>query len=252
MESADRMHKTLLDQIESQRKEFAAAKIKEEENNSKQLLECYHRNDILLETISEMKNRFSNEQSNHSIEYNRTLNEVESEYQQKYQDLYNKFTGALGNMKTDQKKFDEVFIQSEEEFERFLEVTKKELQDQLTEEESKSENHRSEISKVEKENEKLGERLLQLETLIKDTKAQINHLEEQKLNFTEKIKTMLKQLEEREKIINIKEEQIKEFRSKNIHLQNFRAVYDYRVTTLKDERTPLLDHLENMDVNKII
>ena len=84
--------------------------------------------------------------------------------------------------------------------------------------------------------------------LIKDVNLQISHLEEQKQNFTEKISQMMKQLEEKEKIINVKEEQIKEFRSKNIHLQNFRTVYDYRVTTLKDERTPLLDHLGNMDV----
>ena len=36
-------------------------------------------------------------------------------------------------------------------------------------------------------------------------------------------------------------------RSKNIHLQNFQKVYDYRVGTLKDERQPLKDHLFNMD-----
>jgi len=96
----------------------------------------------------------------------------------------------------------------------------------------------------------LKDRLNHLVNLIKDVKLQISHLEEQKQNFTDKIKQMLKQLEEKEKIINIKEEQIKEFRSKNIHLQNFRTVYDYRVTTLKDERTPLLDHLGNMDVKR--
>lgn len=59
---------------------------------------------------------------------------------------------------------------------------------------------------------------------------------------------MKDQLKEKEEIIDQREQQIKEFRSKNQHLQNFQKVYDYRVTTLKDERQPLLDHLQNMDV----
>lgn len=56
------------------------------------------------------------------------------------------------------------------------------------------------------------------------------------------------QLQEKEEIINQREQQIKDFRSKNIHLQNFQKVYDYRVTTLKEERQPLKDHLTNMEV----
>lgn len=40
---------------------------------------------------------------------------------------------------------------------------------------------------------------------------------------------------------------IKDYRSKNIHLQNFRSVYDYRVNNLKEERGPLMDHLQSMD-----
>lgn len=38
---------------------------------------------------------------------------------------------------------------------------------------------------------------------------------------------------------------------KNVHLQNFQKVYDYRVNTLKDEREPLMDHLKNMEVYNI-
>jgi len=32
-------------------------------------------------------------------------------------------------------------------------------------------------------------------------------------------------------------------------LNNFRAVYDYRVDTLKGEKEPLMDHLKNMENN---
>eukprot|EP00825_Cyclidium_porcatum_P006255 TRINITY_DN13091_c0_g1_i1.p1 TRINITY_DN13091_c0_g1~~TRINITY_DN13091_c0_g1_i1.p1 ORF type:complete len:203 (+),score=35.47 TRINITY_DN13091_c0_g1_i1:185-793(+) len=44
-----------------------------------------------------------------------------------------------------------------------------------------------------------------------------------------------------------REQQLKEFRSKNSHLQNFQKVYDYRVNTLKEEKQPLKDHLHNME-----
>ncbi len=53
---------------------------------------------------------------------------------------------------------------------------------------------------------------------------------------------MIKQLNEKEDSINKKEQEIKNYRNKNQHLQNFRAVYDYRVTTLAEEKQPLSDH----------
>ncbi len=248
MEESDHMQKSYSDQIENQRKEHKRSVSKEKENNSKNLLKCYDRYNILNSEIEQLKSQFVEEKKTHQEEYNKTLKEVENEYQEKYQELYNRFSGALTNMKQDQKKFDEVFVQSEEEFEKFLEKTKQKLQKELEEEDKISEDLRSQFMKLGKDNRTLKDRLNHLVNLIKDVKLQISHLEEQKLNFAEKIKQMMRQLEEREKIINIKEEQIKEFRSKNIHLQNFRSVYDYRVTTLKDDRTPLLDHLGNMDV----
>lgn len=48
----------------------------------------------------------------------------------------------------------------------------------------------------------------------------------------------------------MKEQEIKEYRLKNQHLNNFKTVYDYRVTTLQDERQPIIEHSQNMDVNK--
>ncbi|CAK85760.1 unnamed protein product (macronuclear) [Paramecium tetraurelia] len=58
---------------------------------------------------------------------------------------------------------------------------------------------------------------------------------------------MLADLREKEKLINQREQQIKDFRMKNVHLQNFQKVYDYRVNTLKDERENLMDHLKTME-----
>lgn len=248
MEESDRMQKNLNDQIENQRKGHKRAMSAEKQNNSKHLLQCYDKYNNLNAEIEDLKLNFEEEKHRHQNEYNQTLKEVETEYQEKYQELYNRFSSALTNMKQDQRKFEEVFVQSEEEFEKYLEITKQKLQQELDDLKKKDENLKGQNMKFEKDNKTLKDRLNHLINLIKDVKLQIGHLKDQKLNFDEKIKQMQKQLEEREKVINIKEEQIKEFRSKNIHLQNFRSVYDFRVTTLKDERTPLLDHLGNMDV----
>lgn len=57
----------------------------------------------------------------------------------------------------------------------------------------------------------------------------------------------MEQLAEKEEMINMKEKQLKEFRSKNHHLQNFKSVFDHRVNLLKEERGPLLDHLKSID-----
>ena len=46
----------------------------------------------------------------------------------------------------------------------------------------------------------------------------------------------------------MKEKQLKEYRSKNHHLQNFKSVFDHRVNLLKEERGPLLEHLKSIDV----
>lgn len=56
------------------------------------------------------------------------------------------------------------------------------------------------------------------------------------------------QLQGKEEIINTKEKEIKEYRLMNQHLNNFKTVYDYRVTTLQEERQPIIEHSMNMDV----
>lgn len=60
---------------------------------------------------------------------------------------------------------------------------------------------------------------------------------------------MQTQLEEQEKIINMKENMIKEFRNMNYHLQNYKSVYDYQVSTLKEEKEPLTEYVDNLEVS---
>ena len=113
--------------------------------------------------------------------------------------------------------------------------------------EDKSEKLRSSNSTLTKENQKLRERYSSLETLVQDIVAQNEQLERDAHKFGMREDELRKQIEEREEIINQKEQQIKDFRNKNIHLHNFRTVYDHRVTSLTEEHGPLVDHLENME-----
>jgi chromosome segregation ATPase len=57
------------------------------------------------------------------------------------------------------------------------------------------------------------------------------------------------QLYEKEQQIYRKEQEIKNLRNKNHHLQNFRSVYDYRMSTLMEEKEPLTNHLGQLDDN---
>ena len=60
---------------------------------------------------------------------------------------------------------------------------------------------------------------------------------------------MSNQLNEKESVINKKEQLIKNYRNKNSHLQNFKQVYDYRLSTLLEEKEPLTQHQGKLDEN---
>lgn len=58
---------------------------------------------------------------------------------------------------------------------------------------------------------------------------------------------MKNQLKDKEKMIFHKEKEIKNFRNKNGHLQNFKNVNSYQLSSLQEQRSPLLDHLNELD-----
>lgn len=49
----------------------------------------------------------------------------------------------------------------------------------------------------------------------------------------------------------MKENMIKEFRNMNYHLQNYKSVYDYQVTSLKEEHEPLYEYVDNLEVRGV-
>ena len=60
---------------------------------------------------------------------------------------------------------------------------------------------------------------------------------------------MQNQLNDKESIINKKESLIKNYRNKNNHLKNFKQVYDFRLTSLIDEKEPLASHQTQLEQN---
>jgi len=105
------------------------------------------------------------------------------------------------------------------------------LTNDLKKEKKNAEDLRSLNSKLTKENLKNDQRDVNLENLIKETTNQNNQLQEEIKLFNAKIIEMETQLNEQEKVIDIKEEMITKSHKRNFHLQNYKSVYDYQVTT---------------------
>ena len=142
-------------------------------------------------------------------------------------------------MKLDQRKFQEVLVQSEEEYDDFLKKQIETLNHQKSEEQQKSEALRASIIAKTKENNIEKDKIDQLEGNIKDLFHQIQNFRKEQIEQEDKYKNRLEELSEKEYQINIREQKIKSYRSKNVHLQNFRQVYDYRVQRLKEEQVDL-------------
>lgn len=156
------------------------------------------------------------------------------------------------NLKSDQMMFQEALRQAEEDYNQDLHHTVKDLESRYEKVKTEGELLRSKNSKYEKDIERNKERSSNLDNLIAETQAQNDQLEKEINHFQHKCDEMQSQLEEQETIINMKENMIKEFRNMNYHLQNYKSVYDYQVSTLKEEHEPLNEYVENLEVSKFI
>jgi septal ring factor EnvC (AmiA/AmiB activator) len=54
-------------------------------------------------------------------------------------------------------------------------------------------------------------------------------------------------LGEREDVIKTKEKTIKDLRNVNTHLENFRFVLDHKIRSLKDEKLPMEQQIDNLE-----
>ncbi len=261
MEHADAKQKRLLADMDLNKKKFDNEIQKLDENHNKvlcnigvfytysnpKIVKLYEENDQLKSEQQALKDYCASEIEKYEAEYQSTLRQADFEYQDKYFQLVEKYNSTVANMKLDEKKLKEALTQSEEDYEREFDMTKEKLVQELESYKKSNEELRTSNTRYNKENEKFREKYTELDARIRDFDNQNDQLSKDNDHFLERLEDLQKQLAERESIINQKEQQIKEFRNKNIHLQNFRSVYDHRVSTLNEEHGPLVEHLENME-----
>ena len=247
MEEADSNQKKIAISNDEQREMTNATTDNLENEHRERLLKLYDENDMLQHEIKNYILKMEQKVGEINDEFQEVMQHIQQDYQKKYNDIHQKYKMAIFNLKIDQKKFQEALLQTEKEYQIDLTETKDKQTNDLKKEKKNAEDLRSLNSKLTKENLKNDQRDVNLENLIKETTNQNNQLQEEIKLFNAKIIEMETQLNEQEKVIDIKEEMITKSHKRNFHLQNYKSVYDYQVTTQKDEHEPLNDYSQTLD-----
>lgn len=135
-------HKVLLDQMDTQ--------------TNTSLLKLYQKSDNLREHKGKSSHKMHDDLEQVKVDYVAVLLEIETDFNSKYGELFDRYQMSQENMKLDEKKFKEVFIQSEREFEILLNSTKKQLIEELDKSQHRSEDLRSSNTKFTKECERFS------------------------------------------------------------------------------------------------
>lgn len=239
--------------LELQCKEFKT-KLKEmikkkEEDHRQQLLKLYAERDQIEKEMAEFREKKDTELLQSNDYFNREVDEMKGKFDSKKLEINKKYAQAIFYLKEDQKKFKEALKQSEEEYNILIDTTTTDLKNKVENKKKQTEILRSKQSKLKKDQTKNSERVANLQKLITETRSQNSQLENDIKAFRLKYQEMEKRLNEQEHVINFKESKIKEYRNKNYHLQNFKSVYDYQVTTLKEAHEPLTEYVDNLEVD---
>lgn len=226
-------------------------KVKEKElMHRKLLMELYAEREEIEKQMKEFEEENEQEILDSKIRFEAVVSRLKEEYGRNKQQINTQYGQAIFYLKEDQKKFQEALRQTEEEYNSLLEETKKTLNDNLDKRKKATEEARTMHTKLIKDSLKYQERIDNLDKLITETKVQNTQLRQDIQLFQDKYDEMDSRLNQQELVINQKESKIKEYRNKNYHLQNFKSVYDYQVTTLKDEHEPLTEYADNLNVGQ--
>jgi len=223
--------------------------IREKEVNHRALLmELYKERDQIEQEMKEEQEKQERNLQESQQKFEVMIEKLKTEYEKNKQQINTQYGQAIFYLKEDQKKFQTALRQTEDEYGRLIDETEKKLTEILTSKKNLTEQIRTKQTKLIKDGHKYSERIENLDKLILETKNQNEQLLKDIELFNRKYKEMEARLNEQEKVINDKEVKIKEYRNKNYHLQNFKSVYDYQVTTLKEEHEPLTEYVDNLEV----
>lgn len=235
----------MIKNLENKLKETVKSK---EEYHRKTLLKLYADRDEIKRKKDQFERQKNNEIEKMTEKFIGLLEGNKYSYENQKRDISQKSKKAMFNLKSDQMMFQEALRQAEEDYNEDLHQTVKKLEEEYEKVKTEGELLRSKNSKYEKDIERNKERSSNLTSLIRETENQNRQLQMEIDHFKKKGDEMKTQLEEQETIINMKENMIKEFRNMNYHLQNYKSVYDYQVSTLKEEHEPLNEYVDNLEV----
>lgn len=223
--------------------------IKDKElNHRTQLMELYKERDEIEQQMREYEEEKDQELLDSQKKFEGLIEKLKVEYERNKQQINTQYGQAIFYLKEDQKKFQTALRQTEDEYGRLIDETKDKLSEMLTAKKNLTEQIKTKQTKLIKDSLKYSERIENLDKLINETRKQNEQLLKDIESFNQKYKEMEARLNEQESVINDKEVKIKEYRNKNYHLQNFKSVYDYQVTTLKEEHEPLTEYVDNLEV----
>ena len=212
------------------------------------LMELYKERDLIEQQMKEYQDQKDQELLESEGKFKELVEKLRMDYEKNKQQVNTQYGQAIFYLKEDQKKFQTALRQTEDEYGTLVENTKTNLSEILTKKKNLTEQIRTKQTKLVKDSLKYQERIDNLDKLITETKSQNEQLSKDIESFQSKYKEMEGRLTEQENEINDREVKIKEYRNKNYHLQNFKSVYDYQVTTLKEEHEPLTEYVDNLEV----
>lgn len=238
-----------LEQSCNQERDKLKNTVREKElNHRTKLMDLYQTRDEIEDKMRAFEEEKDREILESQRRFEMLIEKLKNEYEKNKQQVNTQYGQAIFYLKEDQKKFQTALRQTEDEYGTLIDETKTKLTDVLTAKKNLTEQIRTKQTKLVKDSLKYSERIENLDKLITETKSQNEQLLKDIESFNQKYKEMEARLNEQEKVINDKEVKIKEYRNKNYHLQNFKSVYDYQVTTLKEEHEPLTEYVDNLEV----
>ena len=148
-------------------------------------------------------------------------------------------------------KFDEALEMCEQEYERELFTTQKELSGKLSQEKGISAEIQNNLDTAVQEKDKLSKRLEENQEWKDKEEIERNQLHQREKDQSEKLKNMHEKLIQHESTIEKKEEDIKNLTNAKTHLLNFKFVLGHKIQSLKEEKVPMEQYITKLEVYHI-
>ena len=218
-----------------------------DEKNKKEQRIAQDLNNENIELLEKQKADFRDEIDSIQTNLKNQLAQIEGSYKAKYNELKDQHSELLKKLKHDSTKFDTALENCEQEYEKEIENIKKTL---FTEKKVAKVNNEELKTKTENADSDLKINKAEMEENREEKKRlgeKVEELRARKLQLETKLKEVEEQLKQREVIIHEKEKEIKNLKSSNTHLENFRFVLDHKIVSLKDEKMPMENRIKTFE-----